>query len=213
MSSKGILFDLDGTLWDSSAEVVEAWNRCIEEQTDRPERFTVADMRGFMGKTLEAIAAEMFPSLPQEEQIRLILMCEDYEQAHLKKHKPRFFDREEELLRELEKEYRLAIVSNCQEGYIELFLGHCGWPELFCDFESAGATGLSKGGNIRLVMQRNGIDECIYVGDTRGDELASQEAGVKFIHAAYGFGKAEAPDAVIGSLAELKAAAEKLFGN
>lgn len=212
MSSKGILFDLDGTLWDSSAEVAEAWNRAIEEQTDRPERFTVSDIRGFMGKTLEAIAAEMFPTLPKEEQIRLIIMCEDYEQEHLKNHKPRFFEGEEELLRQLAGDYRLAIVSNCQEGYIELFLDHCGYPELFCDFESAGATGLSKGGNIRLVMERQGIDECIYVGDTRGDELAAREAGVHFIHAAYGFGKVEAPDGTITDLSQLPAEAARLFG-
>ena len=212
MSSKGILFDLDGTLWDSSAEVAEAWSRCIEEKTDRPERVTQSDLRGLMGKTLEAIAAEMFPTLPQTEQIRLIRLCEDSEMEYLLTHKPIFFKGEEALLRLLEKDYRLAIVSNCQEGYIEIYLGHCGYPELFCDFESAGATGLSKGGNIQLVMQRNGIDDCIYVGDTRGDELAAREAGVKFIHAAYGFGKAEAPDGVINDISELAAEARRLFG-
>ncbi len=211
MGRKAILFDLDGTLWDSSAEVVEAWDRCIEERTDRPERFTVADMRGFMGKTMEAIAAEMFPSLPAEEQLRIILMCEEYEQEYLKTHRPRFFENEEALLRELGKEYFLGVVSNCQAGYIELFLGHSGFADVFSDHECAGATGLSKGENIRLVMERNGIDECIYVGDTRGDELASQEAGVKFVHAAYGFGKAETPDAVINDLADLNPTAQKLF--
>ena len=209
--AKGILFDLDGTLWDSSEIVVDAWNACIAEKTDRPERITVGDMKSYMGKTLDVIAALIFPSLPAEEQLRIIRMCFVYEEEYIRKRKPRFFDREREILEALSKDYKLAVVSNCQVGYIELYMGHCGFPELFCDFESAGNTGLSKGQNIRLVMERQGIDRCVYVGDTAGDEQASREAGVPFIHAAYGFGTPEAPDASIRSLDELAEAAASLF--
>ncbi|MBR6101984.1 MAG: HAD family hydrolase [Ruminococcus sp.] len=212
MSVKGILFDLDGTLWDSSEQVVAAWNLCIEEKTDRPERFTVEDMHRFMGKTLDVIAAMMFPSLPAEEQMRIIRMCFGYEEDHIKANRPYFYEGEREVLESLAKKYKLAVVSNCQVGYIELYMGHCGFPELFCDFESAGNTGLSKGQNIRLVMERQGIDDCIYLGDTAGDEEAAREAGVKFIHAAYGYGTPAAPDASIASITELEQAADKLFG-
>lgn len=209
--TKGILFDLDGTLWDSSAIVADAWNKCIEEKTDRPERVTVADLKSYMGKTLDVIASLMFPSLPPEECMRIMRMCFNYEEEHIKKNRPFFFEREQEILEALSKEYKLAVVSNCQVGYIELYMGHCGFPELFCDFESAGNTGLSKGQNIRLVMERQGIDKCVYVGDTAGDEEASREAGVPFIHAAYGFGTPTAPDASISSLGELADAAAKLI--
>ena len=138
-------------------------------------------------------------------------MCFNYEEEHIKKNRPFFFENEQEILEALSKEYKLAVVSNCQVGYIELYMGHCGFPELFCDFESAGNTGLSKGQNIRLVMERQGIDKCVYVGDTAGDEEASREAGVPFIHAAYGFGTPTAPDASISSLGELADAAAKLI--
>ena len=209
--TKGILFDLDGTLWDSSEIVAEAWNACIAEKTDRPERITAKDMKSYMGKTLDVIAAMIFPTLPAEEQMRIIKMCFVYEEEYIRRRKPRFFDREREILEALSKDYKLAVVSNCQVGYIELYMGHCGFPELFCDFESAGNTGLSKGQNIRLVMERQGIDKCVYVGDTAGDEEASREAGVPFIHAAYGFGTPEAPDASIHSLDELAEAAAGLI--
>ena len=209
--TKGIFFDLDGTLWDSSAIVAEAWSRCIEEKTDRPERVTADDLKSYMGKTLDVIASLIFPSLPPEEQMRIMRMCYVYEEEFIRKNRPAFFEGEEEVLRALSKEYKLAVVSNCQVGYIELYMDHCGWPELFCDFESAGNTGLSKGQNIRLVMERQGIDKCVYLGDTAGDEQASREAGVPFIHAAYGFGTPEAPDASIHSLSELAAAATALI--
>ena len=211
MSVKAILFDLDGTLWDSSAQVAAGWNKCIEEKTDRPERFTVDDMHRFMGKTLDVIASMMFPTLPKEEQLRIIRMCYRYEEDSIKADRPYFYEQEREVLERLSKKYKLAVVSNCQTGYIELYMDHCGFPELFCDFESAGATGLSKGQNIRLVMQRQGIDKCVYLGDTAGDEEAAREAGVLFIHAAYGFGTPTAPHASIISITELEAAADMLL--
>ncbi|MBR4555569.1 MAG: HAD family hydrolase [Ruminococcus sp.] len=210
--TKGILFDLDGTLWDSSAIVAEAWNKCIEEKTDRPERVTVDDMHRFMGKTLDVIASMIFPTLSADEQMRIIRMCFVYEEEFIKANRPYFYENEEEILRSLVREgYKLAVVSNCQVGYIELYLYHCGFSSVFCDFESAGNTGLSKGQNIRLVMERQGIDKCVYLGDTAGDEEAAREAGVPFIHAAYGFGTPEAPDASISSLAELSGAAGRLI--
>ena len=35
------------------------------------------------------------------------------------------------------------------------------------------------------------IEDAVYVGDIQGDYDASKAAGVKFIHAAYGFGEIE----------------------
>ena len=29
---KGIIFDMDGTLWDSAAQVAESWNVVLEKQ-------------------------------------------------------------------------------------------------------------------------------------------------------------------------------------
>lgn len=200
---KGILFDLDGTLWDSSQEVTDAWNLCLRTQTDRSEQFTIDDMHGFMGKTLEAIAALMFPSLPTNEQIRLIKMCTATEHEYLLTHSARLYDGERDILRKLSEEYTLGVVSNCQDGYIQIYLQQCGFPELFSDFECAGRTGLSKGQNIRLVMERQGIEQCWYVGDTQGDCDAANEAGIPFIHAGYGFGSVDHSAAVLRDLREL----------
>ena len=77
--------------------------------------------------------------------------------------------------------------------------------DLFCDYEEWERTGLTKGENIRLVMERNGYRKAVYVGDTRKDQEAAQAAGIPFIHASYGFGKTEEPDGVIASLTDLPA--------
>ena len=84
----------------------------------------------------------------------------------------------------------LAVVSNCKDGYIQAFLDYYRLHGIFTDFESAGATGLTKGENIALVLSRNGFvaADALYVGDTVWDMEASMKAGVDFLHAAYGFG-------------------------
>lgn len=200
---KAILFDLDGTLWDSAEQVIAAWNQCIREELHRPEQFTLADMQSYMGKTIDQIAALMFPSLTEEERGSILLRCTQAEYNYLKTHSAVLYSGSREVISGLAQEYTLAIVSNCLEGYIECYLEQCGFAECFSDFECAGRTGQHKGENIRLVMERGGITDCIYVGDTQGDADAAAFAGIPFIHAAYGFGHAKACDAALHSIEEL----------
>ena len=102
-----------------------------------------------------------------------------------------------------ENNHRLFIVSNCQSGYIQAFLKYHQLGDLFEDYEMSGQTGLSKAENIRLIMERNHVKSAVYVGDTEGDEKAAHSAGIPFIHAAYGFGKAKNPEGRIDSLEEM----------
>ena len=110
-----------------------------------------------------------------------------------------------ETLKALAKEHNLYIVSNCQDGYIELVMEKTGLTGLIKDFECFGHTGLQKDENIRLVMERNGIadDDAVYIGDTFGDYTATKKAGIKFVFAGYGFGEVEAPDYRIEGIGEL----------
>lgn len=186
----GILFDLDGTLWDAVAEVSESWNNTLaREGIDRT--LTVEDLRPCMGLLLSDIGARLLPDVPSERREELISLCCTDENAYLAQHGAALYPGLENALSALSKKYPLFVVSNCQSGYIEAFYQGSGLKKYFTDFESAGNTGLTKAENIALVAQRHGLKKPVYVGDTALDYTSAQAAGVPFIHAAYGFGKVD----------------------
>lgn len=194
MKTDGIIFDLDGTLWNSITPVTESWNKVIEKKKGKDFCITEEDMHSSMGMLMEDIARKLFPSLPDQERISLLRECCIYENEYVAEKGGILFDGLEETLAALAEEYPLFIVSNCQSGYIEAFFKAHGLGKYFKDYEDPGRTGLDKAGNIRLVAERNHLSMPIYVGDTQGDCDSCKKAGVPFIFAEYGFGKVKAED-------------------
>ena len=200
----GILFDLDGTLWDACETMLEAWNRTLAEKYPELRRtLTLAELQSGMGKTREENAGRLFPELPHDRALEVVeTACAD-EIPVLRERGGILYPGVTELLAGLKDRYRVGIVSNCQCGYIEAFLEAHDLAPLFRDHECFGRTGRGKAENIRILLERQGARDAVYVGDTAGDEASAAAAGIPFIHAAYGFGKAESPAAVIRRVTEL----------
>ena len=105
----------------------------------------------------------------------------------------------------MSEKYRLYIVSNCQDGYIQCFFqANPRLEQYFTDYECHGSTGLPKADNIRLIVERHNLKSPVYVGDTLGDANASKGAGVPFVYARYGFGDVKEYDYAIDSFGELQ---------
>ena len=209
---KGIIFDVDGTLWDSAKPVAESWTLMLERRYPELARIiTPDDMYRNMGKTMDAIGADLFPGLAPDKRDEVMDACMRYENEYLADHPGVTYPNMKETLAALSREYGLYIVSNCQEGYIEALMAACGIASYISDTECFGATGRPKGDNIRLVMERNGLEKCLYVGDTAMDQEAAGKAGIPFVFASYGFGQASGADAVIGPLVELPEAVKEIL--
>lgn len=207
---KAVIFDLDGTMWDSSECVTEAYNRGLAKM-GYGLRLTVEDVRAAMGKTMTEIAHMYFDSIDPEKAEEIMIRCIEEEMDYLKTAGGTLYDGLEEALSALKADgYFIACVSNCQSGYIEEFYAHSGLGRYFDDKECWGGTGMLKAENIRLVVERNGIDRAVYVGDTRGDYDSASAAETKFIHAAYGYGDVPSGTPKIERLSELLPLAEKL---
>ncbi len=198
---KGIIFDLDGTLWDSSKQVIPAWNRVLQKHGQHT--ITNAELASYMGKTQETIASLMMPDLPFEQAMEIFSECCREEQLDLEQHGGIVYADMERTLEQLQKEYSLYIVSNCHNEYMEAFFTAHGLRHFFEDWECHGNTGLSKEGNIRLIIYRNKLDTAVYVGDTELDGFSAKRAGIPFILAAYGFGTYPEADGVIDNITQL----------
>lgn len=189
----GLIFDLDGTLWDSTEEVAKSWNATLEERTSYTERVTQAELKTLFGKPLDEILESVFPDIPFSERTELGELLFYHQNEWLSHVECPTYEGMLEGIPELAQRFPVFIVSNCQKGYIEAFLENTGLGEFVTDHTCPGDTGMLKGENIQLIMKRNDLKKVAYVGDTAGDESACVKAGVPMVYAAYGFGKAENP--------------------
>lgn len=205
-----IIFDLDGTMWDSTGCACDIWNQVLEKHGDISFRVTKEKAEQLMGKTMEDIGKILFPGLDTEERNTLLNEFGNEEVKYLTEHGAILYEGLEETLNLLSQNYKLYIVSNCQDGYVPAFLHAHKLEKYFLDIEMSGRTGLDKGSNIKLLMERNNIKSAVYIGDTDGDERAARFAGIPFIYAKYGFGKAIAPDGVITDIRELPECIENM---
>ncbi|WP_409288071.1 HAD family hydrolase [Peribacillus sp. SCS-37] len=196
-----IIFDLDGTLWDSLDSIITAWNKVLKEYNLDVKK---EELQAVTGLQMKEIGERLFSSIEEEERTRILAECNAVECQWLGQRGGKLYDGLEDVLSYLSNKYKLFIVSNCQDGYIEAFYKFHGLERFFADYENPGRTGLPKGENIKLIMERNSLQEAIYVGDTESDRKAAETAGIPFVYADYGFGAPLSYDYKISSLQELK---------
>lgn len=189
-----IIFDVDGTLWDPVKAITDSWNYTIENS---PYSYHIEyeDLKNMLGKPLPAFYDKFFADLSLEERIALGERCTIEENEYIKNHPGEYFPGVLETLREISKKVPLYIVSNCQSGYIESLIEVSDIADIISGHSCHGDTLLPKSGTIRKLMADHGLEDVVYVGDTRGDYEACLEADVPFILANYGFG--DVPEAKV----------------
>ena len=201
---KALIFDIDGTLWDSREIVAEGYNDYLRE-IGRPDLQVDAEyLKTVFGKTMTEIADLMLDSIEVPRRYEVMQGCMDREDEFLHQRPCRIaFPGVEETLEKLKADYRLFVVSNAQCGYPELMMDKLGIRHLFEGWMCFGDTGLPKGDTIRILMERHAIDDAVYIGDTQGDLEACEKAGIPFIFCAFGFGQPRRWDAKIEEFRQL----------
>lgn len=209
MKLDALIFDLDGTFWDTSGACATGWNRVANRNQIPFRKIEPRDVSGVAGRPHEECIRTVFTGLPEAHLRTLIDETATEDNLAVAELGGDLYPGVAVGLRELADRFPLYIVSNCQSGYIETFLQWSGLAPLFKDFECWGNTGRSKAENIQAVIERNRLRSPAYVGDTEGDRVAARKCGIPFFHVTYGFGVCSEFDGQYAAFPELVGALMK----
>lgn len=198
----GIIFDLDGTLWDTVEAVTASWNDALRYVGLKNE-LTVEELSKYMGLVLEQILDNVLPNATESQKARLREQITAPQNQFRTHGTGKLYDGVEDTLKKLKEKYKIFLVSNCGIEYMNAFFDSHGLKKYFDDYECAERTGKTKGQNIRLIAERNNLKAPVYVGDTQFDYDATVEAEVPFIFAKYGFGEVENAEISVDSFGQL----------
>ncbi|MBQ8621968.1 MAG: HAD family hydrolase [Oscillospiraceae bacterium] len=206
MNTESLIFDIDGTLWDSRARVAEGYNIQLKAEGLDHLCVTKDDLTPLFGKVMTAIADSILASVPKEARYGMMQRLMDTENEHLVRMPCDFgYPNVKQTMERLSKKHRLFIVSNSQCGYPDICIEKLGLTGLIEGHLCFGDTGTEKGETIRRLMKEHKIQSAAYIGDTQGDLDAAAAAGIPFIFASYGFGNPTHWDAKIEKFEDLLA--------
>ena len=199
----GIIFDVDGTIWDSTFVSAKAWTRTVSAEADPDRIITAEELKALFGKPMDIILETLFPDLSVERRDMLAGKIYSSVDEALEAEPPEVYAGLKEALAVLSARYPLFVVSNCQKGYIESMYRASDTGKYFKDQLCYGDTGKYKAENIKAMISRHDLKFPVYVGDTQGDLEASKEAGCAFAWASYGFGNVSGYDYIINAPEDL----------
>ena len=180
---KCVIFDLDGTLLDTSPGILESVEYAAKKlgypQLSREQLLT------FIGPPIHSSFIRWYGCDRQQAEALVAAYRENYRSGALLHAVP--YEGIFELLEALKREGAKRMVATSKpQPFSEQILAHFGFAfdaVHGVDFDGR----LGKADMIRLCMAESGA-ECVMVGDTEHDARGAAEAGVPFIGVRYGFG-------------------------
>lgn len=193
---KTIIFDLDGTLFQSEILAVPAFhdtlNRLRAEGLYAGPIHDDQVLKSMFGKTNEEIWPELLPNVSAEVIAKADQYMGDFELLRLHRGEGRLYSGVAEIMQALhQKGYRLCIASNGGERYVRGVADYY-FSGLFAGVYSAGGYRTSsKVDLVKLIVDRFSDGSLVMVGDRSSDIEAGKENQLLTIGCNYGFGQNE----------------------
>lgn len=183
-----ILFDLDGTLVDTSAGILDSIRFTIDRL-----HLPVLDedaMRTFIGPPLSFSFEKYFGMEQKAIEIAISTFREYYGEKGI--YNAEIYNGIEDLLCSLkQKSYNLGVATYKREDFAIEVLKHMHISDYFDVVHGADSDGkIKKSEIIELCAKDLKVEKkrCLYVGDTQADADAALKAGVHFCAVDWGFG-------------------------
>ena len=188
----GILFDLDGTLLDTLADLMDAVNHVLAE-FGYPLR-SFEEVRRFVGNGARRLIEQAVPEKADAEAV--LAAFQTYYREHCQiKTKP--YDNIVTALEKISREYPIAIVSNKPDAAVKTLCAQY-FPGIFARGESTDCPRKPAPDMVFRAMEEIGVERCVYVGDSEVDVLTAQNAGMPCLSVRWGFRDKEEMEAVGG---------------
>ena len=194
MKTDAVIFDIDGTLTNSTRAIIASWNRHLASLSC-PHRLLDEETAGsLMGKTMDDWAVAVLPDLPLAEAREITEVMEQKENEEIRTSGTDLYPFVRETFELLSHDYDLFILSNCGKGYIEAVMAYAGIEKYVRGHLCFGDNGLDKPDNLKKMVADYHLENPVYVGDTQRDQECCEIAGIPFIFVSWGFD--DVPDAL-----------------
>ncbi len=194
-SPQAYIFDLDGTLIDSLADIAESINRMLDDRGY--PRCQPEDFKQMVGDGMEKLVERALPEAVREE--KLILICVEEYRAHydtLWNAQTRPYEGIHEMLAELKaRGVKLGVISNKAHRFTVPMTEHFFGTEIFDHILGQRAEVPRKpdaaGAHEMAAVLGVDVTACAYVGDSGIDMAFAQNAGMLGIGVSWGFRSVE----------------------
>jgi phosphoglycolate phosphatase len=181
-----IIFDLDGTLWETVETTYEAANT-ITKKYKQLLPISRQTVKNGMGLSSKENAKNYMPYLKQDESMKYLKEISQLNFRLIQEKGANIYEGVIDTIKELSKTKKLGIITNSHDEYVQNFLNITKLEHYFTDYMGAASYNITKGEAIKKMVEKHKDKKNYYVGDIKKDKEASEYANVEFIHAKYGF--------------------------
>ena len=179
-----VLFDLDGTLLDSLADLTDSTNYALAQYGCPPR--TLDEVRSFVGNGAEVLIRLALPGTENDPPVEQVLATYKAYYADHARIKTKPYDGILKALEQIRKHFLVGIVSNKPDAATKLLS-----RELFGNLpawgESSDCARKPAPDMLYKAMETMGAERCIYVGDSEVDVLTAKNANVPCLSVLWGF--------------------------
>ncbi|MBR2891822.1 MAG: HAD family hydrolase [Bacilli bacterium] len=204
---KNVIFDLDGTLWQTKQSYIYAYEKLCEKYNKTPIK-GFEEVINYMGVKVDILLRDLFPEIV--DQSNIINEALNYSIEYIMKYpEGTCFPDVYSTLKGLSENYNIYIISNCLKEYVETFMNISNTSSFIKGFYT-----IEKGEKADHLknITNNFTEKSLFVGDDIEDyNQISDHSCVYFVYASYGYKDCDEYDYKINCLEELSTVLQKII--